>query len=93
MIATQTKHSVNAANGEPAWEVATLFPAQGAWSEEEYLSLDTNHLVEFSHGHIEVLPMPSDKHQSIVFFLSALLGAYARKIGGKVLFAPLRLRL
>ena len=37
--------------------------------------------------------MPSDKHQSIVFFLSALLGAYVRKIGGKVLFAPLRLRL
>ena len=93
MIATQTKHSVNVANGEPAWEVATLFPAQGAWSEEEYLSLDTNHLVEFSHGHIEVLPMPSDKHQSIVFFLSALLGAFARKSGGKVLFAPLRLRL
>ena len=40
MIATQTKHSVNVANGEPAWEVATLFPAQGAWSEEEYLSLE-----------------------------------------------------
>ena len=79
--------------GEPAWEIARLFPAQGAWSKEEYLSLNTNHLVEFSHGQIEVLPMPSDKHQSIVFFLSALLGAYARKIGGKVLFAPLRLRL
>ena len=93
MIATHPKHSVDVADGEPAWEVATLFPAQGAWSEEEYLSLDTNHLVEFSHGHIEVLPMPSDKHQSIVFFLSALLGAFARKSGGKVLFAPLRLRL
>jgi hypothetical protein len=93
MIATHPKHTVSVANGEPAWEVATLFAAQGAWSEEEYLSLDTNHLVEFSHGHIEVLPMPSDKHQGIVFFLSALLGAYARKIGGKVLFAPLRLRL
>ena len=93
MIATQTKHSVTVANGEPAWEVATLFPAQGAWSEEEYLSLDTNHLVEFSHGHIDLLPMPSDKHQTIVFFLSALLGAFARKSGGKVLFAPLRLRL
>jgi len=81
------------AEAEPAWEVALLFPAQGAWSEEEYLSLDTNHLVEFSNGTIEVLPMPSDKHQSIVFFLSALLGAFAQKIGGKVLFAPLRLRL
>ena len=93
MIATHPKQTVSVASGEPAWEVATLFPAQGAWSEEEYLSLDTNHLVEFSHGHIEVLPMPSDKHQSIVFFLSALLGAFARKSGGKVLFAPLRLRL
>ena len=78
---------------EPAWEVAFLFPAQGAWSEEDYLYLDTNHLVEFSDGNIEVLPMPSDKHQSIVFFLSALLGAFAQKMGGKVLFAPLRLRL
>ena len=93
MIATQTKHSVNVANGEPAWEVATLFPAQGAWSEEEYLSLDTNHLVEFSDGHIEVLPMPSDKHQTIVLYLSAILVAYARRIGGKVLVVPLRLRL
>jgi Uma2 family endonuclease len=78
---------------QPAWEVATLFPAQGAWSEEEYLILDTNHLVEFSDGHIEVLPMPSDKHQTIVLFLSAILVAYAQRIGGKVLVAPLRLRL
>jgi Uma2 family endonuclease len=93
MLATQPKEAFSAANGEPAWEVATLFPAQGAWSEEEYLSLDTNHLVEFSDGHIEVLPMPSDKHQTIVLFLSAILVAYARQIGGKVLVAPLRLRL
>ncbi|MCS6825321.1 MAG: Uma2 family endonuclease [Caldilinea sp.] len=78
---------------QPAWEVALLFPAQGAWSEEEYLRLDTNRLVEFSDGHIEVLPMPSDRHQSIVLFLSALFAAFARRIGGKVLFAPMRLRL
>lgn len=93
MVVPQTKHAVEAAMGEPAWEVALIFPAQGAWSESDYLDLDTNHLVEFSDGKIEVLPMPSDKHQSIVFFLSVLLGAFARKIGGKVLFAPLRLRL
>jgi hypothetical protein len=38
MIATHPKYSANdVANGEPAWEVATLFPAQGAWSEEDYL--------------------------------------------------------
>lgn len=93
MLRTEPTLTAPTVEAEPAWEVALLFPAQGAWSEEDYLSLDTNHLVEFSHGRIEVLPMPSDRHQSIVFFLSALLGAFAQKIGGKVLFAPLRLRL
>ena len=93
MIATHSKHTVSVANGEPAWEVATLFPAQGAWSEEEYLSLDTNHLVEFSHGHIEVLPMPSDKHQAIVGYLYVLLLQLAQTLGGTVRMAPLRLRL
>lgn len=93
MVRTKPTSTVPIVEAEPAWEVALLFPAQGAWSEEDYLYLDTNHLVEFSDGHIEVLPMPSDKHQSIVFFLSALLGAFAHEIGGKVLFAPLRLRL
>ena len=73
--------------------MATLFPAQGAWSEEEYLSLDTNHLVEFSHGHIEVLPMPSDKHQAIVGYLYVLLLQLAQTLGGTVRMAPLRLRL
>ena len=33
--------------GEPTWDVATLFPNQGTWSEEEYLALHTKHLVEF----------------------------------------------
>jgi len=93
MLRPEPTLTVPTVEAEPAWEVALLFPAQGAWSEEDYLYLDTNHLVEFSNGTIEVLPMPSDKHQSIVFFLSALLGAFAQKIGGKVLFAPLRLRL
>ena len=93
MIATQTKYSANVANGEPAWEVAMLFPVQGAWSEEDYLYLDTNHLVEFSDGHIEVLPMPSDKHQAIVGFLYVLLLQLAQTLGGTVRMAPLRLRL
>jgi Uma2 family endonuclease len=78
---------------EPAWEVALLFPAQGAWSVEEYLALDTNNLVEFSHGRIEVLPMPSDQHQSIVAYLFGILLAYSQRTGGKVLFAPLRIQL
>lgn len=78
---------------EPTWDVAMLFPAQGAWSEHEYLALDSNRLVEFSHGRLEVLPMPSDTHQSIVGFLYTVLLAFAHQIGGVVRFAPLRLRL
>lgn len=78
---------------EPAWEVALLFPAQGAWSEQEYLDLDSNRLVEFSHGNIEVLPMPSDRHQSIVAFLYGIFVALANRLDGKVLFSPLRLQL
>ncbi len=78
---------------EPTWEVALLFPAQGAWSEHEYLALDSNRLVEFSHGRLEVLPMPSDTHQSIVGFLYTVLLAFGQQIGGVVRFAPLRLRL
>ena len=47
-------------HAELAWEVALLFPAQGEWSEDDYLWL-TDHtrcLVEFTDGHVEVLPMP-----------------------------------
>ena len=62
--------------GEPAWEVALLFPNQGAWSEEEYLALNGNRLVEFSHGFIEVLPMPTTTHQLIVVFLFDALRAF-----------------
>ena len=78
---------------EPTWDIAHLFPAQGTWSVEEYLGLETNRLIEFSHGRIEVLPMPSDKHQSIVAYLYGILFTYARQFGGKVLFSPLRLQL
>ena len=78
---------------EPAWDVALLFPAQGAWSVDDYLALDTNRLVEFSHGRIEVLPMPSDKHQAIIGFLYVLFLDFAHRIGGSIRMAPLRLRL
>jgi Uma2 family endonuclease len=78
---------------EPAWEIASLFPTQGNWSEEEYLALDTNHLVEFSDGRIEVLPMPSDRHQAIAAFIFMAFVAFTKKFGGTVRFAPLRVRL
>jgi Uma2 family endonuclease len=72
-----------------------LLPLQGLWTEEQYLKLtdQTNHLVEFADGVIEVLPMPTDKHQVILALLYELLLAVIRPLGGKVLFAPLRVRI
>jgi len=79
---------------EPAWDVARLFPDQGQWSEEEYLALNTNQLVEFSHGRVEVLPMPTISHQLIALYLYRLLHAFASDRGlGMVLAAPTRVRL
>jgi Uma2 family endonuclease len=79
---------------EPAWDVARLFPAQGAWSEEEYLNLPGPRLVEFDRGHIEVLDMPGELHQILAAFLYEALVAYVRRHKlGKVLFAPLPVKL
>lgn len=80
--------------GEPAWEIARLFPDQGSWSEEEYLALTMNRLVELSHGAVEVLPMPTETHQAIVAFLFEALILFTRpQRRGKVVFAPFRVRL
>lgn len=82
--------------GEPAWDIARLFPEQGEWSEEEYLALTngTNHLVELSHGFVEVLPVPTLRHQLIALFLYRLLFQFVMEQGkGVVVTAPLRVRL
>ena len=79
---------------ELTWEIAQLFPAQGQWSEEEYLALDTNRLVEFSHGRTEVLPMPTQSHQLLVIALFALLRSFVRtRKLGTALLAPMRVQL
>ena len=79
---------------EPTWEVAHLFPAQGTWSEEEYLALNGNRLLEFSHGIFEVLTMPTISHQLIVLFLYETLKAFViAQRPGMVLVAPTRVRL
>jgi Uma2 family endonuclease len=80
--------------GTPAWEIAYLFPTQGTWSEEEYLALPGNRLVEFSDGAIEVLPTPTELHHMILLFLIDILRAHVAKAdGGKVLPAGIRVRL
>jgi Uma2 family endonuclease len=70
-----------------------LEPLQGLWSVEQYLALtnQTNRLIEYTDGIIEVLPMPTDKHQAISLFLLLSLLAFVRPRGGVVFFAPLRL--
>lgn len=81
---------------EPAWEIAYLFPAQGAWSQSDYFALTerTNRLVEFSNGYVEVLPMPTRRHQKIVLLFYRLLYSFMTAHGlGTVLCAPLRVRL
>lgn len=84
--------SSSAGAPEPAWEIAELFPPQGLWSEEEYLALKTNRLVEFDDGSIEVLPLPTKTHQSIILFICQLLGAHLAGQGRIVLAGyPLRI--
>lgn len=81
---------------EPVWALATLYPAQGGWSEEEYLSLtdSTNRLIEFTDGRVEFLAMPTEAHQFILLFLMDCLRAFVEPIDrGKVLFCGLRVRI
>jgi len=80
--------------GEPTWSIAHLFPRQGTWTVEEYLALNTNHLVEFSAGYLEVLPTPTVAHQQILLVLCRNLWTFVTKQGlGEVLFAPLPVEL
>jgi Uma2 family endonuclease len=80
--------------GGPAWPVALLFPRQGEWTEQEFLALDTNRLIELSNGCLEVLPMPTPIHQLITQWLYKLLDAHVAALGlGYVFMAGLPIRL
>ena len=72
-----------------------LLPLQGLWTEEQYIELtnQSNHLIEFTDGAIEVLPMPTSGHQSMLLLLYEHFKAALQQLGGKVLVAPLRLRV
>jgi Uma2 family endonuclease len=75
--------------------VLDLAPIQGLWTEEQYLKL-TDHsrrLIEFSDGSIEVLSMPTDKHQAISQYMFLALLDFVGLRGGRVRYAPLRVRI
>ena len=75
--------------------VADSAELQGFWTQAQYLQLTnwSNRLIEFTDGRIEVLPMPTEQHQALSQFLFLALYPFVRDIGGKVFYAPLRLRI
>lgn len=83
---------IPSANGEPAWEAAYMLPVQGSWSEADFLKFHTNRMAELVDGRLEILPMPTLKHQRI---RRLLLGMFegAAPVGSITLFAPLPTRL
>ena len=91
-ISTQAPHATQQQVNDFVLEV---LPTQGQWNEDDYLWLTdhTARLIEFSNGYIEELPMPTDQHQTILLFLYELLAAFLKPLGGKVLVAPLRLKI
>lgn len=72
-----------------------ILPPQGAWTEEQYLALTehTRRFIEFTDGNLEVLPMPTDKHQAVLQFLFLAFQQFLSPRGGKAHFGPLRLRI
>ncbi len=80
------------ADGETIADSSTL---QGLWTVEQYLRFTdrSNRLIEFTDKRLEVLPMPTKRHQAIVKHLLYVLGAFLDVRGGTVFFAPLRLRI
>lgn len=78
-----------------AVEIAELFPRQGQWEADDYLSLtdQTRHLVELVDGAVVVLPMPTESHQLLVQYLFLQFHRYLEdRDDGIVVFAPIRVR-
>ncbi len=92
----ETLHSTVCASQDQLNDlVLSLLPSQGEWSEDTYLWLTdrTTGFIELTDGYIEVLPMPTDAHQTMLAYLYQALLTFLQAMGGKVLFAPLRLRI
>lgn len=81
---------------EYVWELATLYPAQGGWSEAEYLDLTdgTNRRIEFTDSRLEFLAMPTEIHESLIQFLFLALHRFVdQKQLGKVYTNGIRVRI
>lgn len=89
------RSSVRTAQADLDEVVLDLLPPQGSWTEEQYLWLSglEPRLIEFTDGFIEVLPVPTEEHQTIVQRVFLALLAVVRARGGIIHFAPLRVRI
>jgi Uma2 family endonuclease len=94
-IAVQRPAPLALPQGEWKDLLEDILPPQGAWSDEEYLVLTDhrNRLIEFTDGFLEVLPMPTVKHQMILKFLFLAFFNFFEARGGNVLFAALRVQI
>ena len=84
--------SLVAPDGEVIGDSSTF---QGLWTTELYLRLTdySNRPFEFTDGSLEVLPMPTERHQAISKFLLFVLSAFLDPRGGTVFYSPLRLKI
>ncbi len=81
---------------EYAWELATLYPEQGEWSEADYLDLTdgTTRRIELTDGQLEFLPAPTEAHEALVQLLFLALHQFVNaKTLGKVYSSGIRLRV
>ena len=86
-------YPIRSKRGDPPWELATLYPLQGDWSESQYLDLtDSRRGIEFKAGTLEFLPMPTRTHQEIIWLLCSLMKELLIPKGGEAWFAGIRMR-
>ena len=81
---------------EYAWELATLYPAQGAWTEQAYLELTDhqNRRIEFVDGKLAFIEMPTLVHEKLVQFLLFALHPFVNQRDlGEVFSNGIRLRI
>ncbi len=81
---------------EYAWELATLYPVQGSWSESEYLDLTdyANRRIELINGRLEFLTLPTEVHECLLQYLLFSLVRFVSPLKlGKVYSSGIRVRV
>lgn len=86
-------HGPRSQRGTPVWEIAHFFHYQGTWSEDEHLSLEIEHRVEYADGCLIFLPILTRTHQSVMQSIGFNLNQYAKsRREGRVFFTGYPIR-